>query len=155
MVTSIDSVGNVVVVELDVDDGRPPLRSTPSTVKPAALSAVTLPVAKAKLPNEPPPRGNDPPLGKVPPPGVVPPVRDPPPRPPPPKNEPAAVLAAEQVPLESGWVMTTLVALSGPVVEPVVAGVPVAMTQSPTATFDAATVTVWLKEVDAVQLTVT
>jgi hypothetical protein len=154
VVTTIDSVGSVVVVD-DVDERpAPPLRRTPSMVKPPEESAVTLPDAKAKLAKLPPPLGNDPPPGVSPPVGGVPPVPPPnrPPRRPPPPKPPAAVV---QLPLESGDVMTTLVAVTGPVVDPDVAGDPVAVTQSPTATFEAAAVTVWVNVVDDVQLTVT
>jgi len=60
-----------------------------------------------------------------------------------------------QLPLESGWVTVTVVAVTGPLVEPLEAGVPVAVTQSPTATSDTEDVSVWVKVVEEVQLTVT
>jgi hypothetical protein len=49
----------------------------------------------------------------------------------------------------------TLVAATGPVVAPLEDGVPVTVAQSPTATADTVAVTVWLKVVVEVQLTVT
>ena len=53
-------------------------------------------------------------------------------------------------PVELGWLTVTAVATMVPLLEE-----PVAVTQSPTATAEAGTLTVWLNRVEAVQLTVT
>lgn len=154
----------VVVVDLpeELEGRRPrPLRRTPSTVNPLDETSLTFPVANEKFRKaEDPPGGIDPFLGKVPPLGRVPPLkRNPLPRPPapgaPPKN-PAPAPAVGQLPLESGWETVTVMALTGPVVdEPPEARGPVAVMQSPTDTAEAETVSVWVKVVVGVQLTVT
>ena len=59
-----------------------------------------------------------------------------------------------QLPLAEGWTIDTVRAVTGLEVEPGDAGVPLTTTQSPLATVEAATETVWLKVVDVVQLTV-
>lgn len=154
VVTSMDVVAGLVVVVVEELEGRPaaPLRNTPSMVNPLEDTWVTLPVAKAKLRNAPLPPGTEPRLGNVPP-GVVPlPRKPPPPKPPPPKPPAAAVV---QLPLAAACVMVTLVAVTGPLAAPLEAGVPVAVTQSPTATAAAVADTVWVKAVVGVQLTVT
>jgi hypothetical protein len=146
VVTSIEvDVGAVVVVVEDVD-GRPSFLRTPSTVKPLALAWVTFPDAVARFATPARFAGNVPPLGRAPPLGRKPPG----PRPAPPKAPPVA-----QLPEASGWLMVTLVADKGLVPEPPDPGVPVAVTQSPTASAEAPATRVCVKAVVPVQLTVT
>ena len=104
------------------------LRRTPSTVKPLPETAVTLPEAEPKLAKFP-PEGGEPPPGNVPPFGGVKPEGGPPDALPPPNPRPPP--PAWQVPLESGWLIVTWFAATD---EPL--GVPMALTQSPTAMVD-------------------
>jgi hypothetical protein len=156
--------GRVVVVvgaevEVVVPVGRrppKPLRREPSTTKPVEETEVTLPKAIPTAAADPPPAVPPPPGAE---PGLAPPA--PPPNRPPPAGPPAPpppeppAPPRVQFPLESGWIMVTDRAVTGPVVDPGDAGVPVAVTQSPTATAPRATAVVWVKVVDDVQLTVT
>ncbi|MGA2037062.1 MAG: hypothetical protein ABSH04_05700 [Acidimicrobiales bacterium] len=158
VVTPIDLVGGVVVVvDFEVEELReraPPLRRTPSKVKPPDDTWVTFPEAKAKLRKFLAPDGREPLVGNVLPLGRVPPFGGLKP-PPPPKPPRAPVPDVVQLPLESGWVTVTLEAVTGPLVAPLEAGVPVTVTQSPTVTADTDAVSVWVKVVVEVQLTVT
>lgn len=144
-VTLIDVVFGVLE-----EDRLAPLRRTPSTVNPFAFDAVTLPLANPKSEKfapfgSEPFRGNDgtdPPFGGVKPLGGRP-LKAPRPLP----NPPARL----QLPVdETGMIVTVLAATE---VDP--PGFPTALTQSPTATCDSETDTVWVKVVEGVQLTVT
>jgi hypothetical protein len=147
--------------EVDFVEVAPPLRMTPSTVKLPDEIWVTFPVAKAKFAKlRAAPDGKEPRVGKLPPFGNVPPAvgrKLPLPRPKaapgPPAPKPLAVVA--QIPPALGWTTMTLVPAIGPLVEFFEAGFPVTVTQSPTATSDTVEVTVWVKVVEGVQLTVT
>jgi hypothetical protein len=138
----------------------------PDTVNEPDVTAVTLPLANPTLERlrgrpEPPP-GMLPPLGGPPdpPPGKLPPLGGPPDPPPgrlPPLGGPPDLLPAkppsppEHCP-EVGWLTVTVMAFTALDFFEVR---PVTVTQSPTATDDAETSTIWLKVVDVVQLTVT
>lgn len=117
-------------------------------------TAVTEPEAN---PNRPP--ANPEPLGREPPPGVPPPSGAPPPEPPgnlPPPPKPPPPTPPVHFP-DTGWVMLTVVALTGPPKawvpedepEPE-AGVPVAVMHEPTVTAAAVVDTVCSKVVDVV-----
>jgi hypothetical protein len=143
-----------VVFFVDVLDDLGRTGTVPTTTRVEPEMEVTLPNASKKVGfraaappgNE--PLGNDPlvnePVGG----------RNPlaPPAPPPAPNPPPAV----HDPLELGWVIVTLVAVKS--VDDALDfddELLVAVTQSPTATLDEARVTVWVKRVVEVQLTVT
>jgi hypothetical protein len=129
------AVGVVVLLEL-AEPGRKLAEEKPSTVMVLADTAVTLPVAKLK----PAPR----PAGRVPDVGVVRRGKVPGgrfPRPPKP---------CVHDPVELGCPIVTDVATRVPLLDE-----PLTVTQSPTATAEAGSVTVWLKRVELVQLTVT
>jgi hypothetical protein len=137
----------------------------PETLRELAVTAVTLPLAKPPLANaegrrpDPPP-GKLPPPGGLPepPPGKLPPLGGPPgpppstpplvdvPDPPPGKPNPPVHLPVV------GWLTVTVLAVTTVVF---LEALPETVTQSPTATEDAGTVTIWVKAVDVVQLTVT
>jgi hypothetical protein len=121
-----DEVVTVIEVVFGDEVRLAALRRTPSTVTPLPDTAVTLPEAALKF-GKLPPEGREPPLGIDPPFGGVKPAGGPPDAPPPPNPNPPA----RQLPLESGWLIVTCVAATD---DPL--GVPIALTQSPTAMFD-------------------
>jgi hypothetical protein len=137
-------------LDLDLLVGLPPFTKMPDIDTDEPLTAVTLPLAIARLPpgNDPPPArplpplkplGGEPPLGIDPPLGGPPLPNDPPPpgNPPPPKPP---RLPAAHVPDDEGWliVMERAVIL----VLDFLAGVPVTVRQSPTTTADAVSLSV-------------
>jgi hypothetical protein len=142
-----------------------PAEEKPETVRDPELTAVTLPLANPIFgtprgrpeppPGKLPPLGGlpDPPPGRFPPPGGPP---DPPGNPPPPDAPPDPLPAKPPRPPEHfpdvGWLTVTVLAVTALDFFEVL---PVTVTQSPTATADAETSTIWLKVVDVVQVTVT
>jgi len=154
MVTSVFAGAVVVVVDL-LDPGRKvALCSVPLTTKPEDDTEDTWPKAVENWGKVSPGVvvlvGNDPPPGKLPE-GGRPEKRKPePPVPPLPKTLAGLV----QVPLELAGMMLTVRAVMGLLDEPGDDGVPLTLTQSPAVTLLSEPVTVWVKVVDDVQLTV-
>jgi hypothetical protein len=153
----------VLPLELGGDPERP-AEEKPETVKALEVTVVTLPLAKppplAKAAGrrpDPLPK-NRPPLGALPPPGKVPPLGgppEPPPGKPPLVAEPDASPGPPNPPVHLpvvGWLTVTVLAVTTLVFLEVL---PETVTQSPAATEEAGTVTIWVKAVDVVQLTVT
>jgi len=147
--------------------GRDPERlaeEKPETVMALEVTVVTSPLAKppplakaaGRRPD--PPLKNRPPLGAAPPPGKVPPLGgppEPPPGKPPLEVEPDGPPGPPNRPVHLpvvGWLTVTVLAVTTLVF---LEALPEMVTQSPTATEEAGTVTIWVKAVDVVQLTVT
>jgi hypothetical protein len=117
-------------------------------VKPPDETAVTFPEAMLRLAKRLAPGGVEPLVGNVPWVDLPLPLNRRPLKPPNP------VLLPAQFPLEFGWVIMTVVAVTGPF-EPLDPPVPDAVTHSPTVTAEDETLTVWVNDVVGVQLTVT
>ena len=132
-------------IDVTLPKAMPPNAPAPRPAAPAPLGNV--PVGGRKLPDPPEPAAPPAPRNSAPPP--TPPA--PKPAPPPPKPL--------QVPDAPGWLIEIVVAFIGAFFDFVFAfddaADPVAVTQSPTARVEAGTVTVWLKVVVGLQLTVT
>jgi hypothetical protein len=136
LVYVVDEVRSRVMLVLAVEPlgVEPPAAEVPYTPRAPAETAVTLPLAK--LVGVP-----DLPAGTLPVDPLAPPGRP---------NPPDGGRVVVQVPEADGWLMVTLRAVMVPPDDK-----PVATTQSPTATDEAAAVVDWLKLVADVQLTVT
>ena len=153
--------GFVVVLVLELFDLVGRTGTVPLTTKLVPEIEVTLPNAVKKVGVRPAapaagvPRENDP-RGKFPP-GNEPLVGRNPPTPPALAPAPPKPLRPVHEPVELGWVSDTVVAVKWVDEDFAVLDVEllVALTQSPTASCPAANVTVWVKLVDAVQVTVT
>jgi hypothetical protein len=134
----VDEVSSSVMLVGDEPfDADPAVPDVPLIARVPDDTEVTFPLAKLIGAPEAPAGRPAPPAAPPPPPAR--------PKPPPPVGR-----VALHVPAEVGCVMLTDRAVIVPLDD-----VPVAATQSPTATADAAAVLGWLKAVDAVQLTVT
>lgn len=133
----VDAVNPMVteVLGAAVEAVAEPVVSVPSITSEVALTELTLPLAKPKVP-APPDRDPFDRLGKPP---------DPPPKP-----LPAPTAPFGQAPDVVGWLIVTIVAASRPLEL-----VPLTITQSLGASDEAATLDVLVNAVDGVQLTVT